>query len=240
MRNTLDTQGGDGMEPSEGTELPEADEARPDSQADRLYYLETRVRMLEERIPATQLLNRRFLPRAFAVLGHYLVAGLIIYLAVVAVFLSVGVIGSGVDGVSELFGEDVSQEGEVAVPDGPRLSSVASLPVDASGEGTIQGTPTGEATNDESSGSFVLVLDPAPSGLPARTTLDVTFDHSTKVYSDGEPLGDPVTAMNTEGNTGDADPSAAGTVVVRFHVKNGSVFADRLDLSGEIGWDSDY
>ena len=80
----------------------------------------------------------------------------------------------------------------------------------------------------------MLLLDPAPAGLPARTTVDVAFDHSTKVYSGTRLLGDPVTAMNAEGGPAGADPSAAGTVVVRFHVKDGRVFADRLDLSDEI------
>lgn len=228
------------MEPTEGAELLEAEESLPESQASRIDSLETRLRTLEERIPATQLLSRRFLPRAFAVLGHYLAAGLIMYLVVLAVVLSVAVIGSGFDGVSGLFGRDEVQEGDPAVPEGPRLSNVASLPVDAAGLGTIRGIPTGEATSGESNGSFVMVLDPAPAGLPARTTLDVRFDRSTKAYSDGELLGDPLAAMDAEGsNPSDADPSAADTVVVRFHVSNGSVFADRLDLTSDDSWESD-
>jgi len=126
---------------------------------------------------------------------------------------------------------DTSGVGTDAVPEGPPLTSVASLPVDASGEGTIQGAPTGEATIFDTRGSFVLVLDPAPAGLRPRTTVSVGFDSSTKVYRNGQALGDPRTAMNDEDGPADADPSAAGTVIVRFHIKDGRPFADRLDLS---------
>jgi hypothetical protein len=223
------------MEHSERPELPEGG---PDIQPDRLDYLEARVRMLEERMPDTRLLDRRFLPRAFAVLGHYLVAGLIIYLVALVAILSLAAIGAGIARIPGLAGSVSGLPtlvpglpSDAAVKAGPRLGSVASLPVDPSGEGTIQGAPTGEATNDDNGGSFVLVLDPAPAGLPARTTLDVAFDHSTKVYSGGRQLDDPVTAMDADPGPDTADPSAARTVVVRFHIKNGEVFADRLDLS---------
>lgn len=214
------------MEPSERTEHPGADHSLPEVQPDRLDYLEARVRMLEERIPTTQLLDRRFLPRAFAVLGHYLVAGLIIYVGAFAAFLAITVFGFGIHSLPGL-------PGEAAVPEGPQLRNVASLPVDASGEGTLQGAPTGEAGSDDDGGSFVLVLDPAPAGLPDRTTLRVVFDHSTKVYRGANVQGDPLEAMNADDGPSDADPSAAGTVVVRFHIKDGRVFADRLDLSDE-------
>lgn len=40
--------------------------------------LEGRMRRLEARIPQTRLLHPRFLPRSFAVFGHYVVAGLIV------------------------------------------------------------------------------------------------------------------------------------------------------------------
>lgn len=120
-----------------------------------------------------------------------------------------------------------------ALSEGPQLTNVASLPVDASGEGTIQGAPTGEATTYETWGTFVLVLDPAPPGLPPRTTVSVGFDHSTKVYRGGQALSDALTAMNESGGPADSDPSAAGTVTVRFHIKDGRPFADRLDLSDQ-------
>jgi len=183
--------------------------------------------MLEERIPTTQLLDRRFLARAFAVLGHYLVAGLILYVAVAAVFVVFGLAMSGVGLFSMI-------PGEAAVPEGPRLRSVRSLPVSESGVGTIQGVPTGKATTYDNDGSFVLVLDPAPAGLPSRTTLDVTFDHTTKVYRDGRLLGNALEAMGAHDGPVEADPTAAGTVVARFRIKDGRVFAHRLDLSDEF------
>ncbi len=129
---------------------------------------------------------------------------------------------------------DMSRAGEPAVPEGPALASVASLPVDASGEGTIQGAPTGAASSDDAQGAFVLVLLPPPAGLPPRTTVHVEFDHSTKVYRGNRAVGDPLTAMNSADGPNDADPTAAGTVAVRFHIKDGRVFADRLDLSDEF------
>jgi hypothetical protein len=215
------------MEPSDGPELTEANQSPTEVQPDRLDYLEARVRMLEERMPTTQLVDRRFLHRAFAVLGHYLVAGLIICAVALAALLPIALLGFGISSFTR-------PSGETAIPEGPPLSNVASLPVDASGEGTIQGAPTGAATMDDNGGSFVLVLDPSPAGLPARTTLDVAFDHSTKVYSGTRASGDPLAAMNPEGGHSDADPTAAGTVVVRFHIKDGRVFADRLDLSNEF------
>ena len=98
---------------------------------------------------------------------------------------------------------------------------------------TIQGIPTGAADSNDDGGLFVLVLSPAPAGLPVDTTLDVAFDRSTKVYRDGTALGDPVEGMNGGGEDTDADPSAAASVVVQFHVKDGRVFADRLDLYEE-------
>ncbi|TLN25452.1 hypothetical protein FDZ71_01270 [bacterium] len=122
-------------------------------------------------------------------------------------------------------------DGVDAVRRGPALESVGSLPVDESGAGTFQGAPTGAATSTDDLGTFELVLHPAPAGLPPRTTLEVTFDHSTKVYRGGRDVGDPLDAMN--GGAFDADPSAAGTVKVAFHIKDGTVLADRLDLSDD-------
>jgi len=163
------------------------------------------------------------------------VVALVFMVATAAVVVaSVGVassgwfpLGSGLDGPEMGFGSG-------AVPEGPPLTNVASLPVDAAGEGTIQGAPTGEAMTGEAMGTFKLVLEPAPAGLPPRTTLHVGFDRSTKVYRNGQELDDPLTAMNSEEGSFDADPTAAGTVIVRFHIKDGRAFADRLDLSDEF------
>ncbi len=126
---------------------------------------------------------------------------------------------------------DIRDTGEAVRSAGPRLSNVASLPVDVSGKGTIQGTPTGEAVFDRTSGSFGLVLDPAPTGLPARTTVDVAIDRSTKAYRDGRPIGDPVESMGDDAGGHKADPSMAATVKVRYSIDNGVVLAERLDLS---------
>jgi hypothetical protein len=131
---------------------------------------------------------------------------------------------------------DTSGAGEPAVRSGPALSNVASLPVDASGEGTLTGQPTGEADAGESDGSFVLVLDPAPLGLPARTTVNVGFDKTTKVYRGGKLVGDPLSAMNQDSSS-DADPSSAGSATVRFHVVSGRIFAERIDLSDDFSSD---
>ena len=63
-------------------------------------YLEQRISVLEQRLPKTNLLSPRFLTRAFAVVGHYFVAGLIIELVV---FAGLGLLfGLGL-GVAALF-----------------------------------------------------------------------------------------------------------------------------------------
>jgi hypothetical protein len=113
------------------------------------------------------------------------------------------------------------------------LQSVDKLPVDASGKGTIQGAPTGEAFSGDSEGSFVLALRPAPGGLADGTTVHVVFGHTTRVFRDGLAQGDPLEAMNSEDGGMDADPSAAGTAVVRFHIDDGRVIADSVELSDE-------
>ena len=73
----------------------------------RINELQTQIKVLEERvvsmerrqnmqpeIPQTALLSGNFLTRAFAVLGHYIVAGLIItipiYVIIFVVLLAVG------------------------------------------------------------------------------------------------------------------------------------------------------
>jgi hypothetical protein len=169
--------------------------------------------------------------RNWLIVLSVLMALVFVVAAVAVVMASVGVASSWMlpSGTSL----DDLATGADAVQDGPPLNSVASLPVDASGAGTIQGVPTGEAAAYDDGGTFELVLYPAPAGLPARTTLHVGFDHSTKVFRNGQALGDPLTAMNSESGPADADPSAAGTVIVRFHIKDGRAFADRLDLSDE-------
>jgi hypothetical protein len=171
--------------------------------------------------------------RNWLVVLTVLMALVFVMAAVAVVVASVGVASSWMLPSSTRLDGLGTGAGADAVPDGPPLTSVASLPVDASGVGTIQGAPTGEATTYDDRGTFVLVLDPAPAGLPPRTTLHVAFDHSTKVYRNGQALGDPLTAMSGLDGPVDADPSAAGTVIVRFHIKDGRAFADRLDLSDD-------
>ncbi|PKQ15557.1 MAG: hypothetical protein CVT67_09060 [Actinobacteria bacterium HGW-Actinobacteria-7] len=216
------------MDPAERTDVPGAANSAAETPPDRLSQLETRVRELEERVPKTQLLDHRLLPRAFAVLGHYFLAGLIIYVAVLAVVLPLGAL-------LYRFSPDAASSGDKVIRQGSPLGSVASLPVDASGVGTLTGAPTGEAMMDDNSGSFVLALVPAPAGIRDGTTVDVAIDRSTKAYRGriGGPLGNPLEAMNGEDGPSDADPSAAGTVVVRFHLEEGKVLADRLELSDD-------
>jgi len=145
--------------------------------------------------------------------------------------IALGLIGCSRSSSSVFRPGEIRNTGEAVTTAGPRLPNVASLPVDASGIGTIQGSPTGAAEFDRTSGTFGLVLDPVPAGLPPRTTVDVAIDQSTKAYRDGQAIDNPVKAMS--GNDGDheADPTAAATVKVRFHIDNGSVLAERLDLS---------
>lgn len=112
----------------------------------------------------------------------------------------------------------------------PRLSSASSLPVDASGMGTIQGIPTGAASVDRVSGTFELVLDPAPVGLPPRTMVDVAVDQSTASYRDGQAIGNTLESMNHQSDY-KADPTSAATVRVRFRIDNGVALAQRLDLT---------
>jgi hypothetical protein len=124
--------------------------------------------------------------------------------------------------------------GDQVVKEGPPLSSVASLTVDASGRGVIGGSPTGEASTTDERGTFELALNPTPPGLAANTVVSVAIDSSTKVYRDDRALGDALSALNDENGDLDADPSSAGTAIVHFRVKNGQVFAERIDLSDEM------
>jgi len=157
--------------------------------------------------------------------GRYFIIGLIACGVIFFVVLSI-VTGALRIGPFTIFLKPVP-----SVQQRPKLSNVASLPTDASGNGTIQGIPTGEATTDNNKGSFVLVLDPVPAGLPARTTVNVHFGYSTRVYYGTRLVGDPLTGINAMPGPSDADPTDAAAVLVHFHIKNGEIFADRLDLS---------
>ena len=84
---------------------------------------------------------------------------------------------------------------------------------------------------DHATGTFGLVLDPVPPGLPARTTVDVAMDRSTSAFRDGKEIGNPVESMSDGGGDHKADPTTAATVKVRFRIDNGVVLAERLDLS---------
>lgn len=153
--------------------------------------------------------------------------------AVAITMASIGLASSGIFSAGMVPDSFVEDSGPGAVKKGPPLGSVAKLPVDGSGVGTIHGVPTGEATSDDALATFVLVLDPAPTGLPPRTTVDVAFDRTTKVYRDGQAMGDPLAALSGRGGPHDADPTTASSVTVQFRIKDGRVSADRLDLSNE-------
>lgn len=58
-------------------------------------YLEERIALLESRMPKTALLSPSFMTRAFAVVGHYLVAGLLIEVVIVAVLGLFSLVASG-------------------------------------------------------------------------------------------------------------------------------------------------
>lgn len=122
--------------------------------------------------------------------------------------------------------------GAPAVARGPVLGDPHRLPVDPSGEGTITGAPTGEADTNQATGSFVVVLSPAPTGLPDRSTVHVSIDKSSKVYRGGDYVGDALDALNSESSSA-ADPTAAGTVTVRFTIRDGQPYAERIDVSQE-------
>lgn len=156
---------------------------------------------------------------------------------VIAVLIAVGLaLGStGCSRASSVFRSgDIRGTGEAVTTAGPRLSNAASLTVDASGTGTIQGTSTGQAVFDQATGTFELVLDPVPPGLPARTTIDVAMDRLTTAFRDGREIGNPVESMSDDGGDHRADPTIAATVKVRFRIDNGVVLAERLDLSDEF------
>jgi len=97
--------------------------------------------------------------------------------------------------------------------------------------GTIQGIPTGAAQHDRVSGTFELVLDPAPVGLPPRTMVDVAIDQSTESYRDGQAIGNSLESMNYDNSGDKADPTNAATVRVRFRIDDGVALAERLDLT---------
>ena len=60
--------------------------AEPRNDPEYVAYLELRIANLESRLPKTDLLSQRFLTRAFAVFGHYMVAGLVLNLIGLVVF----------------------------------------------------------------------------------------------------------------------------------------------------------
>ena len=130
--------------------------------------------------------------------------------------------------------DDYPGPGDPAFRQGPALSNISSLPVGVDGEGVLQGFPTGEAWSDENAARFEIALDPAPSGIADRSTVMVAFDHTTQIYRSGTRLGDPLTALNSENGSHDADPTSAGKVTVRFHIKDGRPFADRIELTDEF------
>ena len=58
----------------------------------RLKELRAKLSELEAKLPATNVLNAKFWPRAFAVLGHNLAAILVIYLAIFVVAIAVAIV----------------------------------------------------------------------------------------------------------------------------------------------------
>lgn len=63
----------------------------------RIVALETRLATLELRLPRTQLMSTSFMSRAFAVLGHYMVASLIIAIPIYLLsFIMFAMLGASV------------------------------------------------------------------------------------------------------------------------------------------------
>lgn len=65
-------------------------------------YLERRISALEQRLPQTQLLSPKFLRRAFAVLGHYFVAALLLEIVLFVVFAVIFGLAAGVGALFHL------------------------------------------------------------------------------------------------------------------------------------------
>jgi hypothetical protein len=58
----------------------------PRNDPEYVAYLERRIGILESRLPSTALLSPKFMTRAFAVMGHYFVAALVVGATTWAVF----------------------------------------------------------------------------------------------------------------------------------------------------------
>jgi len=67
-------------------------------------YLEQRIAVLEGRLPKSDIISPKFVRRAFAVLGHYMAAGAIVYAVVLAIVLVFGLIGGGIEAVTSAIG----------------------------------------------------------------------------------------------------------------------------------------
>lgn len=60
--------------------------------ANRVAYLEQRVAALEARLPRTNLLSHRFMQRAWAVFGHYMVSSMILGLIVFVISMVISLV----------------------------------------------------------------------------------------------------------------------------------------------------
>ena len=67
----------------------------PRNDPEYVEYLERRITALESRVPRTRLLSHSFLDRSFAVLGHYLVAAVVLEAGLLVLF-GIGMVVVGV------------------------------------------------------------------------------------------------------------------------------------------------
>jgi len=202
----------------------ESGSPQPESQKERLNYLEERVRALEERAPEAATSDGRFLSRKF-------VAPIVVILLA---FVTLLFVLSAVGGISMLAGRHFITPGLYSDKDtlrgasAPRLDDVSTLLSDKSSVGVLQGVPTGASVFDAHSGSFEMLVFAVPDNPYDQALVTIFVDDSTRVYRGTQFLDDFLSIkLDTNWPIVD-DPTAAPGLTVHFSIEDERLLAERI------------